>query len=90
MIYACFGDTNIQKKSVLYGFNLVPIYDVPLYHMSHKGMGNDGASPSKKFYNDPMEWVEYFYKYTIHNYTFISKNSDTWGFSDVEIECEII
>jgi hypothetical protein len=47
MIYACFQDTNIQKKAVLNGFDLEAIYDIPLYHMSHKGMGNDGSSPFK-------------------------------------------
>jgi hypothetical protein len=36
MLYSCFVDTNVQKKAVLYGFDLVPVYDVPLYHMSHQ------------------------------------------------------
>jgi hypothetical protein len=81
MTYACFVDTNVQKKAVLCRFNLIPIYDVPLYHMSHKGMSNDGSSPSKQFYNDAMEWVEYFNE---------SKNEDTWGFSDIDIEYEVL
>ena len=89
MLYACFVDTNVQKKSVLYGFDLVPIYDVPLYHMSHKGMQNDGSSPSKQYYNDAMEWIEYFNKYTLYDHIMISKNEDTWGYSNVEIEFEI-
>jgi len=89
MLYACFVDTNAQKKAVLYGFDLTPIYHVPLYHMSHKGMTNDGASPSKQYYNDSMEWVEYFNKYTIHDHIMFSRNTDTWGYSDTEIEFEI-
>ena len=89
MLYACFVDTNVQKKSVLYGFNLVPVYDVPLYHMSHKGMGNDGASPSKQYYNDAWQWVEYFDKYEEHGHIMFSRNEDTWGYSNVEIEFEI-
>jgi FkbM family methyltransferase len=89
MLYACFVDTNVQKKSVLYGFDLVPIFDVPLYHMSHKGMGNDGSSPSKQYYNDAMEWVEYFDKYEEHGHIMFSRNADTWGFSNVEIEFEV-
>ena len=89
MLYACFVDTNVQKKSVLYGFNLVPVYDVPLYHMSHKGMGNDGASPSKQYYNDAWQWVEYFDKYEEHGHNMFSRNEDTWGYSNVEIEFEI-
>ncbi len=90
MVYGCYADTNIQKKSILNGFDLVPIYDVPLYHMSHRGMSNDGFSPSKKHYNDPMKWVEYFDKYYSHGKHLISKNENTWGSSDVEIEYEII
>lgn len=90
MLYACFCDTNVQKKSILYGFNLVPVYDIPLYHMSHTGMTNDGTSPSKQYYNDAMQWVENFNKYELHGHIMYSKNNDTWGFSDVEIEYEII
>ena len=81
MIYACFQDTNIQKKAVLNGFKLEAIFDVPLYHLSHKGMGNDGFSPSKQFYNSAWEWVEFFNE---------SQNNDDWGFSNTEIEYEII
>lgn len=80
MLYACFGDTNIQKKAVLNGYNLEAYYDLPLYHLSHKGMGNDGSSPSKQFYNDPWEWVEWFRT---------SKNTEDWGFGDTEIEYEV-
>ena len=90
MLYACFVDTNVQKKAVLYGFDLVPIYDVPLYHMSHKGMGNDGSSPSKQYYNNAMEWVEHFNRYEEHDHIMFSRNEDTWGYSNVEIEFEII
>ena len=81
MLYACFADTNIQKKAVLNGYQLVPVYDVPLYHLSHKGMGNDGSSPSKQVYNHVLKWVEYFVS---------PENPDTWGFSTVEIEYEEI
>jgi FkbM family methyltransferase len=89
MLYACFVDTNVQKKSVLYGFNLVPVYDIPLYHMSHKGMGNDGSSPSKQHYNDAWQWVEHFNKYEEHGHIMFSRNEDTWGYSNVEIEFEV-
>jgi hypothetical protein len=81
MIYACFPDTNVQKKAVLNGFELKAIYDIPLYHMSHKGMGNDGSSPSKQKYNDPWDWVEFFEE---------SQNTENWGLNGVEIEFEII
>jgi FkbM family methyltransferase len=89
MLYACFVDTNAQKKAVLYGFDLVPIYDVPLYHMSHKGMKNDGSSPSKQYYNDAWQWVEHFDRYEEHGHIMFSRNADTWGYSNVEIEFEV-
>ena len=81
MVYACFQDTNVQKKAVLNNYQLTPVFDIPLYHLSHKGMGNDGSSPSKQVYNDVWKWVEYFNK---------SENADTWGFSNIEIEFEVI
>jgi hypothetical protein len=81
MAYACFQDTNVQKKAVLNGFGLQAIYDVPLYHMSHRGMGNDGSSPSKQYYNDAWKWVEFFTE---------SENDGNWGLADVEVEFEII
>jgi hypothetical protein len=81
MIYACFNDTNVQKKAVLNGFNLQAYFDLPLYHLSHTGMGNDGSSPSKQHYNDPWEWVEFFNE---------SQNSDDWGLINVDIEYETI
>ena len=80
MLYACFQDTNIQKKAVLNGFGLKAVFDVPFYHMSHKGMGNDGSSPSKQYYNDVWKWVEYFQE---------TENTDDWGFADVDIEYEV-
>ncbi|MDA7616836.1 hypothetical protein N8579_00495 [bacterium] len=80
MMYACFQDTNIQKKAVLNGCGLMAIYDIPFYHMSHKGMGNDGSSPSKQHYNDVWKWVEHFQT---------SENLEDWGFSNIEIEYEI-
>jgi hypothetical protein len=41
-------------------------------------------------YNDAWEWVEYFNKYEIHDHIMFSRNTDTWGLSDTEIEFEII
>jgi hypothetical protein len=80
MLYACFNDTNVQKKAVLNGFNLQAQFDVPLYHLSHRGMGNDGSSPSKQRYNDAWDWVEWFSE---------SYNTDDWGLGDINIEFEI-
>jgi hypothetical protein len=80
MIYACFQDTNVQKKAVLNGYGLEAVYDLPLYHMSHKGMGNDGSSPSKQHYNSAYDWVEWFNE---------SQNTNDWGYSNIEIEFEV-
>jgi hypothetical protein len=81
MVYSCFNDTNIQKKAVLNGYNLEAYFDLPLYHLSHTGMGNDGSSPSKQHYNDPWDWVEWFEE---------SKNDENWGLGNTDIEYEII
>jgi hypothetical protein len=81
MIYACFNDTNVQKKAVLNNFNLTAYFDLPLYHLSHTGMGNDGSSPSKQHYNSAWDWVENFQK---------TQNEEDWGLGDTEIEFEII
>lgn len=81
MISACFDDTNVQKKAVLNNFGLKAYYDLPLYHLSHTGMQNDGSSPTKQHYNDANHWVEFFTQ---------TENPDTWGFSDIDIEHEII
>jgi len=80
MVYACFNDTNVQKKAVLNGFGLEAVFNIPLYHMSHKGMANDGSSPNKQKYNDPWEWIEYFTT---------TQNTDDWGLNGTEIEYEI-
>jgi hypothetical protein len=58
--------------------------------MSHKGMGDEGGSPSKQYYNDAMYWVEYFNAYKKYDHIMYSRNADTWGYSNVEIEYEII
>jgi hypothetical protein len=98
MCYKCFIDTNIQKKAVLYGFNLEAHYDLPLYHMSHKNIlpqnGNTNdihkAADRPPVYNNAWEWVEYFDKYEIYSHIMFSRNTDTWGLSNTEIEYEII
>jgi len=95
MIYACFVDTNVQKKAVLNGYNLEVLYEPALYHMEHgayftKADGtrvqdneNKGAyKGDTQAYNDAYKWVE--------NFHFLTKNMDSWGLGGVEIEVEII
>ena len=94
MIYQCYVDTNIQKKSVLNGFNLEVLYNPPLYHMEHGAyytkddgtrvadLENKGAfKGDKKDYNDVWKYVEIFEKTT---------NKESWGLNNILIEHEIL
>tara|TARA_R110001606_G_scaffold397738_2_gene575071 strand:+ start:118 stop:996 length:879 start_codon:yes stop_codon:yes gene_type:complete len=94
MIYACFIDTNIQKKAVINGCNLEVKYEPAIYHMEHgayftKEDGtrvndneNKGAyKGDNKAYNDVYSWVE--------NFT-TSKNNKNWGLFNIDIEVEVI
>ena len=94
MIYACYVDTNVQKKAILNGFNLKVLYEPALYHMEHGAYytKEDGTrvldSENKgsykgdnKAYNDPWKWVENFEK---------THNNKDWGLGNIDIEVEII
>lgn len=94
MIYACFVDTNVQKKAVLNGYNLEVLYEPALYHMEHgayftKADGtrvhdseNKGAYKGEsQAYNDVFTWVENFES---------TKNISDWGLSHLDIEVEVI
>tara|TARA_R110000787_G_scaffold77563_4_gene170346 strand:- start:1483 stop:2358 length:876 start_codon:yes stop_codon:yes gene_type:complete len=94
MIYACFVDTNIQKKAILNGFKLEVKYEPAIYHMEHgayftkedgtrvQDENNEGSyKGDTNAYNDAYTWVENFIK---------SKNSKNWGLSNIMIEHEII
>lgn len=94
MLYACFADTNIQKKATLCGFNLKDLYSLPLFHIEHgayytKEDGTRISDPENKgaytgdtkAYNDPWKWVEFFTE---------SENDNDWGLANTEIEYEII
>jgi len=94
MIYACFVDTNVQKKAVLGGFGLEAIYNPPLFHMEHgayytKDDGTRVLDPEHKgaytgdtkAYNDAWNYVEFFSE---------TSNDDSWGLGNTEIEFEVI
>jgi hypothetical protein len=94
MTYACFIDTNIQKKAVLNKFNLQALYSPPLFHMEHGAYytKEDGTrvldsdhkgayTGDTKAYNDAWKWVEYFQE---------SENDENWGLGSTEIEFETI
>ena len=94
MIFACFADTNVQKKAVLNGFGLQVLYNPPLFHMEHgayytKADGTRVLDPENKgeytgdtkAYNDAWNYVEWFKE---------SFNSEAWGLGGIEIEFETI
>ncbi len=94
MIYACYVDTNIQKKAVLNDYKLEVLYEPALYHMEHgayytkedgtRMLDNNNEGPYKgdnKAYNDPWKWVETFSK---------TNNTKEWGLGNVDIEVEVI
>jgi hypothetical protein len=75
------ADTNVQKKAVMHGFGLIAMFEPPIFHIDHgKGGGGflDGISP---VCNNPYEAI------TNANRT---KNEDTWGFTQVNIEWEVL
>lgn len=91
MIFECFVDTNVQKKAVLNGYNLEAIFDIPIFHMSHKNKIPQADGGIEKLhevvknktpiYNDAFHWVEHFKE---------SENDDNWGLNNIEIEYEVI
>lgn len=94
MVFACFVDTNIQKKAKLNGFGLEVLYNPPLFHIEHgayytKEDGTRVSDPNNKgaftgdtkAYNDVWEYVENFKE---------SQNTNEWGLGNIEIEYEII
>jgi hypothetical protein len=84
LIYPLYADTNVQKKSVKHGFGLKAIFDPPMFHINHgsKGWGGGGiADGINKKANDLHRAI------TFQEQT---ENPNTWGFSDIEIEFEIL
>ena len=90
MYYACFIDTNIQKKAVLNGFGLKDLYNPPLFHIEHGGYSTNekgeriktegfNTKTTRTANNDALKWVEYFRT---------TENTDGWGLSDVDIQYE--
>jgi hypothetical protein len=92
MIYACFSDTNAQKKAILEGCGLEVLYNPPLFHIEHKpySVNEKGervqskefhTSTTKNANNDVWRFVEYFEK---------TENTEHWGLNNIEIEFETI
>lgn len=84
LIYPLYADTNVQKKSVKHGFGLKAIYNPPMFHINHgsKGWGGGGiADGINKKSNDPHRAITNQIQ---------TLNSETWGFSNIDIEYEVV
>lgn len=90
MYYACFLDTNIQKKAILNNFKLKDLYHPPVFHIEHGGYSTNEAGEriktegfntqtAKTANNDAWKWVEFFEE---------SQNPQDWGLSSTDIEFE--
>ena len=82
LIYPLYADTNVQKKAKLYGYNLTGQFTPPLFHINHgsKGWGGGGfADGINKTANDITRAITDQQE---------SRNSEQWGFSNIEIEYE--
>jgi hypothetical protein len=80
LIYSLYADTNIQKKAVMHGFGLKALYTPALFHIEHGRGGGGFLDGINKKTNDPYRSI------TAQEKTL---NSDTWGFSETDIEYEI-
>lgn len=69
-----FADSNVQKKAAITGFNLVPIFDLPVFHIAHD-------KPTTDKFNNAYEALITFKQTT---------NPDTWGFSDKNFKIEVL
>ena len=92
MYYACFLDTNVQKKAVLNNFKLKDLYNPPVFHIEHGGYSTTdkgeriktegfNTETAKRANNDVLRWVEHFNN---------SENGNDWGLSNTDIEIEIL
>jgi len=75
----CYADSNLMKKAALAGYDLNEI-ELPIFHLNHntpKYIKNDNETPK----NCQATYVQNFDKTT---------NEETWGFSNVEFDEEII
>ena len=84
LIYALYSDTNVQNKAVKHGFDLKAIFEPAMFHISHgsKGWGGGGIVDGvNKKSNNPYRAVAT---------QELTLNPKTWGFSDIDIEFEVL
>lgn len=81
LIYALYADTNVQKKAVMHGFQLKALYNPPLFHINHGKGGGGFLTGVNRRPNDIHRAITFQFK---------TENPATWGFSDIDIEQEVL
>ena len=81
LMYPMFADSNVHKKAIFYGYKIKALFDLEFYHIDHGKGGAGFLDGINKKANDYHRAITYQQETT---------NPDTWGFSDIEIEYEII
>jgi hypothetical protein len=81
LIYSLYADTNVQKKSVMHGFELKALYNPALFHIEHGRGGGGFLDGINKLVNDP-------YRAIINQEKTL--NTESWGFGNTDIEFEIL
>lgn len=80
LVYPMFADSNVHKKSMIYGYKVKALFDLEFYHIDHGKGGAGFLDGTNKKSNDFHQAITFQQN---------STNPDTWGFSDTEIEYEI-
>jgi hypothetical protein len=81
LVYALYSDTNVQKKAVMHGYGLKALYAPGLYHINHGPGGGGFMTGYNPIANDMYRAVIYQKR---------TENPETWGFSNIEIEYEVL
>lgn len=81
LIYSLYADTNVQKKAVMHGFGLKALYEPALFHIEHGKGGGGFLDGINKVTNNPHRAILNQNK---------TQNSEEWGFSDIDIEYEVL
>jgi hypothetical protein len=81
LIYSLYTDTNVQKKAVMHGFGLKALYNPAFFHINHGRGGGGFLDGINRKTNDPRRAI------LGQNQT---QNLDSWGFTNLEIEFELL
>ncbi|MEM1296763.1 MAG: hypothetical protein AAGH89_15465 [Verrucomicrobiota bacterium] len=78
---ALYTDTNVQKKAWQYGHAPEAIFDLPVFHIDH-GKGSGGLHESGSVRRNDIKQAIYSKA--------VTTNGDDWGFSEEDLEIEIL